>query len=152
MNENIFQFTETLQIEIFPTGSPNGIVRPNSLWTAGCCVAPGASAQSIAVWGNNDKIDAETEPMLLTDLEKLLVTSKSPPANLFPAFPGCRTNPYLTLDQLSSVIQWNHAVSSYCCIAVKETYCMQNSLSLSWSGKIIHLNKGTWVNSWCCLL
>ena len=105
MNENIFQFTETLQIEIFPTGSPNGIVRPNSLWTAGCCVAPGASAQSIAVWGNNDKIDAETEPMLLTDLEKLLVTSKSPPANLFPAFPGCRTNPYLTLDQLSSVIQ-----------------------------------------------
>ena len=102
-----FHFTETLQIDIFPSGHPNGIVRPNSLWTAGCCVVPGASAQwpqSIAVWGNNDKIDAETEPMSLTDLEKLLVTSKSP-ADLFPAFPGCRTNSYLGLDQLSSVIQ-----------------------------------------------
>ena len=36
-------FTETLQIEKFP--NVNGIVRPNSLWTAGCCVVPGASTQ-----------------------------------------------------------------------------------------------------------
>lgn len=92
-------------IEKFP--NVNGIVRPNSLWTAGCCVVPGASTQwpqSIAVWGNNHKIDAETEVMSLTDLEQLLVTSTSA-ADLFPAFPGCRTNSYLSLDQLSSVIQ-----------------------------------------------
>ena len=123
-------FTETLQIEKFP--NVNGIVRPNSLWTAGCCVVPGASTQwpqSIAVWGNNHKIDAETEVMSLTDLEQLLVTSTSP-ADLFPAFPGCRTNSYLSLDQLSSVLQWNHAVSSYCCIVVKGSYCIENSLSL----------------------
>ena len=101
----IFPFTETLQIELFPPLDPNGIVRPNSLWTAGCCVVPAKSAQSIAVWGNNDKVDAETTSLSLTDLEKLLVTSPSSPANLFPAFPGCRANFYPNLDALKSVIQ-----------------------------------------------
>ncbi|KAK2547403.1 Endonuclease domain-containing 1 protein [Acropora cervicornis] len=101
----LFDSAKGQQIEKFP--NINGILRPNSLWTAGCCVVPGASTQwpqSIAVWGNNHKIDAETEVMSLTNLEQLLVTSTSP-ADLFPAFPGCRTNSYLSLDQLSSVIQ-----------------------------------------------
>ena len=100
-----FHFTKPLQIGLFPPSDPNGIVRPNSLWTAGCCVVGAKGVGSIAVWGNNDKIDAETEPMPLTDLEKLLVASTSPPADLFPAFPGCKANPYLSLEALKSVIQ-----------------------------------------------
>ncbi|XP_074628685.1 uncharacterized protein LOC141886435 [Acropora palmata] len=80
------------KIELFPPSDPNGIVRPNSLWTAGCCVVPAISAESIAVWGNNVNTNPSTVSLSLPDLEKLLVTSSSSPANLFPAFPGCRTN------------------------------------------------------------
>ncbi|XP_068733518.1 uncharacterized protein [Montipora capricornis] len=79
-------------IELFPPGNPNGIVRPNSLWTAGCCVVSKTTAWSIAVWGNNVKVDAETISLSLKDLEKLLGTSPGPPANLFPGIPLCRND------------------------------------------------------------
>ncbi|XP_029209838.2 uncharacterized protein LOC114973588 [Acropora millepora] len=78
------------KIELFPPSDPNGIVRPNSLWTAGCCVFSSTNGESLAVWGNNDKASPYTVSLSLPDLEKLLVTSSSSPANIFPAFPQCR--------------------------------------------------------------
>lgn len=81
----------TANRELFP-GNPNGILRPNSLWTAGCCVGSSKGTESIAVWGNNDKADTETVSLSLPDLESLLVAKPNPPANLFPAYPLCRKN------------------------------------------------------------
>lgn len=81
--------------ELFPPGNQKAILRPNSLWTAGCCVVSkttGSTAWSIAVWGNNSKVDAETISMSLKDLEKLLGTSAGSSANLFPGVPLCRND------------------------------------------------------------
>ncbi|XP_044170119.1 uncharacterized protein [Acropora muricata] len=82
----------TGKIEYFPPNNPSAIMRPNSLWTAGCCVVSSTNAESIAVWGNNDNTNPYTVSLSLPDLEKLLVTSSSSPANIFPAFPDCRKN------------------------------------------------------------
>lgn len=91
MNYNCFYIFA--QIELFPPGNPNGIVRPNSMWTAGCCMKA-SGPESIAVIGNNDfdKSKAGTQSMSLATLEKLLAIKK--PANLFPAFPGCRSKSF----------------------------------------------------------
>lgn len=84
------------KIEFSSPFVPSGIVRPNSLWTAGCCVVPKTgSAQSIAVWGNNDNTNPYTMSLSLPDLEKLLGTSTYLPANLFPALQECRKNSFL---------------------------------------------------------
>ncbi|KAK2547389.1 Nuclease [Acropora cervicornis] len=88
------------KIELFPPSDPNGIVRPNSLWTAGCCVVPAKSAESIAVWGNNDNTNPYTVSLSLPDLEKLLGTSTFLPANLFPAIQECRKNSYADLENI----------------------------------------------------
>jgi len=73
------------------------ILRPNSLWTAGCCVVPETgTVQSIAVWGKNEETNPYTVSLPLTKLEKFL--GKLSPANLFPKFPKCRLNLFLDLD------------------------------------------------------
>jgi len=87
-------------VEYFPGAmDQNRIVRPNSLWTAGCCVwmdkTGKREAESIAVMGNNDsdKGKVGTTSMNLVDLERLLVDQSSAaagPANLFPSVPECR--------------------------------------------------------------
>jgi len=86
-------------MEYFPDDmNPNRIVRPNSLWTAGCCVwmdkTGKREAESIAVMGNNDsdKGKVGTTSMKLVDLERLLVAKGSKPADLFPSVPECRLN------------------------------------------------------------
>lgn len=73
-------------------------MRPNSMWTAGCCVWNDESgterAQSIAVMGNND-FDKERigmRSMELKELEKMLVDKRSEPVNLFPSIEECRNN------------------------------------------------------------
>ncbi|KAK2555672.1 hypothetical protein P5673_022699 [Acropora cervicornis] len=80
----------TGKIEYFPPNNPNAIMRPNSLWTPGCCVVSSTSAESIAVWGNNDNVDTETISLSPLDLEKLLVAEPTQSADLFPAYPLCR--------------------------------------------------------------
>lgn len=91
-----------LQIEPFPDPlNPNKIVRPNSMWTAGCCVwkeMGKAKAQSIAVMGNNDSDKGKlgTTSMTLAELEGILVDKMSPPADLFPgSLKECRQNSFL---------------------------------------------------------
>lgn len=76
-------------------------MRPNSMWTAGCCVWNDESgterAQSIAVMGNND-FDKERigmRSMKLKELEKMLVDKRSEPVNLFPSVKECRSSSYL---------------------------------------------------------
>lgn len=76
-------------------------MRPNSMWTAGCCVWDDESetqrAQSIAVMGNND-FDSERigmRSMNLAELEKLLVDKDSEPVLLFPSVKECRSNSFL---------------------------------------------------------
>lgn len=68
-------------------------MRPNSLWTAGCCVN-GTHAESIAVMGNNDpeRGEAEARPMSVAHLEGILAPQVGQSANLFPGNPYCRTN------------------------------------------------------------
>lgn len=100
----IFHFTETLQIERFPNS--NGIVRPNSLWTAGCCVFSPTSAESIAVWGDNSKGGGEATPLSLKELEKLLAANPMSPANLFPGFSECREESFSDWDTLTSKVQY----------------------------------------------
>ena len=91
-----------LQIHYFPsTYAEDRIVRPNSMWTAGCCVWNDDSgtqrAQSIAVMGNNefDKEKIGIRSMNLIELEKLLVDKRSKPVNLFPSVEECRRNSHL---------------------------------------------------------
>ncbi|XP_068684576.1 uncharacterized protein [Montipora foliosa] len=93
-------------IQYFPaagSASTVHVVQPNSLWTAGCCVTisttTGAitTAESIAVIGNNDRNSSctLTGRVDLRDLERLIVSNTSTPANIFPGFPdGCRNNSY----------------------------------------------------------
>ena len=90
------------QIEYFPTAeAEDRIVRPNSMWTAGCCVwideKGTEKAQSIAVMGNNDfhedKIGMKS--MNLAELGNLLVDENSDPVELFPSLVECRANSYL---------------------------------------------------------
>ncbi|XP_068684577.1 uncharacterized protein [Montipora foliosa] len=90
--------------QYYPSSSSHHrLVQPNSLWTAGCCVYRSGTtglityAESIAVIGNNDKNSSctLTRAVHLTDLEWLLVPSTSPyPADIFPGYPGCRTNSF----------------------------------------------------------
>lgn len=89
------QATGPNPIALFPgPADPNAIVRPNSMWTAGCCVhlANRAVIGSIAVMGNNNYNAAQTgtTSMYLDQLEDLLVNTGKKPPNLFPAFPSCR--------------------------------------------------------------
>ena len=98
-------FRHSLQ-QYFPaagSASTVHVVQPNSLWTAGCCVTisttTGAitTAESIAVIGNNDRNSSctLTGRVDLRDLERLIVSNTSTPANIFPGFPdGCRNNSY----------------------------------------------------------
>jgi len=90
------------QVEYFPSAdAEDRIVRPNSMWTAGCCVWNDESgterAQSIAVMGNNDFTDEgiSISPMNLAELEQLLVDENSETVNLFPSVKECRKNSYL---------------------------------------------------------
>lgn len=92
----------TGSIEPFPGPSnPNKIVRPNSMWTAGCCVwkeMGKAKAESIAVMGNNDSDKGKlgTTSMTLAELEGILVDKMSSPADLFPgSLQECRQNSFL---------------------------------------------------------
>ncbi|KAK2570020.1 hypothetical protein P5673_004756 [Acropora cervicornis] len=87
-------------IEPFPGPlNPNKIVRPNSMWTAGCCVWTEKGedkAESIAVMGNNDSDKGKlgTTSMTLAELERILVDKKS--ADLFPgSLKKCREKSYL---------------------------------------------------------
>lgn len=89
------------QIHYFPGPGSNGsIVRPNSMWTAGCCVWEDENhkemAQSIAVMGNNDFKDENIaiKSMTLVELEKMLVYDGDEPVSLFPAVKECRINSY----------------------------------------------------------
>ena len=76
-------------------------MRPNSMWTAGCCVWNDESgterAQSVAVMGNNefDKNKIGMRSMKLAELEKMLVDKKSQPVALFPSVEKCRINSFL---------------------------------------------------------
>ena len=87
------------QIHYFPGPGSNGsIVRPNSMWTAGCCVWEDENhkemAQSIAVMGNNDfeSKNIAIKSMTLVELEKMLVYDGDEPVSLFPAVKECRIN------------------------------------------------------------
>ena len=89
------------QIEYFPSAvAKDRIVRPNSMWTAGCCVwndeRGRERAQSIAVMGNNDfdKDRIGIRSMKLAELEKILVDEWSEPVKLFPSVKECTTNGY----------------------------------------------------------
>lgn len=89
------------QIEYFPSAEEEDrIVRPNSMWTAGCCVWSDESgqvrAQSIAVMGNNDfeKDRIGIRSMTLAELQNLLVDEKSDPVQLFPSVEECATNSF----------------------------------------------------------
>jgi len=96
------QDKEAIEIHYFPSADvEDRIVRPNSMWTAGCCVWNDESetqrAQSIAVMGNND-FDRERvgmRSMNLAELEKLLVDKNSEPVCLFPSVKECRSNSHL---------------------------------------------------------
>ena len=95
-------FPAFLQIHYFPNDDEEDrIVRPNSMWTAGCCVWNDESgiqrAQSIAVMGNNDfdRKRIGMRSMDLAELEKLLVDKNSEPVLLFPSVKECRSNSYL---------------------------------------------------------
>lgn len=100
--ERKFLFFAFLQIHYFPSAdAKDRIVRPNSMWTAGCCVwndeKETQRAQSIAVMGNND-FDGERigmRSMNLAELEKLLVYKNSEPVVLFPKVKECRRNSFL---------------------------------------------------------
>lgn len=87
-----------IKIHYFPGPGSNGsIVRPNSMWTAGCCVWEDENhkemAQSIAVMGNNDFTKNLTiMSMTLVELEKMLVYDGNEPVSLFPAVKECRIN------------------------------------------------------------
>lgn len=77
----------------------NAIEFPNSMWTAGCCVwniGKTINYESIAVMGNNDPNKANTGTVSMTTLgvlEKILVATGQPAADLFPASKGgCRAN------------------------------------------------------------
>lgn len=101
LKEN-FPFSAFSQIHYFPSANAEDrIVRPNSMWTAGCCVWNDESgtqrAQSIAVMGNNDfdKDRIGMRSMNLAELEKLLVPKNSEPVLLFPSVKECRSNSYL---------------------------------------------------------
>ena len=90
-----------LQIQYFPSAdAEDRIVRPNSMWTAGCCVwrdeSGTARAQSIAVMGNNDFTDdgISIRSMNLKELERMLVDENSEPVNFFPSVKECRVNSY----------------------------------------------------------
>ena len=83
----------------FPAHAPVKILRPNALWTAGCCVyqsSTGTRAESIAVIGNNDMLSNcnPTKSVNLTTLEWLIVDPRATPANIFPGNPDCRMNHY----------------------------------------------------------
>ena len=100
--ENKNFFPVFLQIHYFPSADADDrIVRPNSMWTAGCCVWNDESeiqrAQSIAVMGNNDFQPGRIgmRSMNLAELEKLLVDKNSESVRLFPAVKECRSNSYL---------------------------------------------------------
>jgi len=96
----------TGKIESYSHDNLQGIVRPNSLWTAGCCVERNDGiVESIAVWGNNDENDPYTMPLSLSQLEELLRTSTFLPANLFPALQECKKRSYPHLLKLKSVIE-----------------------------------------------
>lgn len=88
-----------VKIHYFPGPSSNGsIVRPNSMWTAGCCVWKNENgierAQSIAVMGNNDFTNKKIgiRSMKLVELEKMLVYEGTEPVAIFPAVKECRMN------------------------------------------------------------
>ncbi|KAL9959910.1 hypothetical protein ACROYT_G033286 [Oculina patagonica] len=90
------------EIHYFPSeDAEDRIVRPNSMWTAGCCVWNDESgkvrAQSIAVMGNNDFHEERIgmRSMKLEELEKLLVDERSQPVALFPSVAECRSNSHL---------------------------------------------------------
>ena len=99
-------FTETnnsfisQQIHYFPSDdAKERIVRPNSMWTAGCCIwtdqkTGELQAQSLAVMGNNeyDKTKIQMMSLKLEKLERLLTKTGNEPADLFPATPQCRAN------------------------------------------------------------
>ena len=98
LNFVLFGFFSS-QIHYFPGPGSNGsIVRPNSMWTAGCCVWEDENhkemAQSIAVMGNNDfeSKNIAIKSMTLVELEKMLVYDGDEPVSLFPAVKECRIN------------------------------------------------------------
>ena len=92
----ISSFPKTVSLpEYFPDESnPNKIVKPQMLWTAGCCINQG-STLSFAVTGNNvndaDKTSVSLQTVkLLEDVLTLGVKSKGGQnVKLFPGWPAC---------------------------------------------------------------
>ena len=75
-------------------GGNTGILIPNSLWTAGCCVNANGLSNSFAAIGNNDQNPhfmritlAQLQNILREDAARLNVGGQN--VNLFPGNPNC---------------------------------------------------------------
>ena len=67
------------------------IAIPNSMWTAGCCIANGQVKGAFAAFGNNVQLNPEMHQVTVADLEQFLTTGvdQQLQVSLFPGKEGC---------------------------------------------------------------
>ncbi|XP_022784291.1 uncharacterized protein LOC111324891 [Stylophora pistillata] len=88
-----------------PAQNYPSIFIPNSMWTAGCCVAPNGYSESFAVFGNNDLNHQFTEQITLNELQNILADDVmhtglgGPDVSLFPGHVNCANNNLQRLPQ-----------------------------------------------------
>jgi len=65
------------------------IAIPNSMWTAGCCIANGQVMGGFAAFGNNVQLNPEMHQVTVAELENFLLIGVGRQVSLFPGQGGC---------------------------------------------------------------